>query len=75
MNKAKDKSIIHNIFIIQDDHFIISGFYCIAFIDYMITRKKLLDHTNLYFPNEYENNDKIIDRYFKGKYDKPLILD
>ena len=41
----------------------------------MITRKKLLDHTNLYFPNEYENNDKIIDRYFKGKYDKPLILD
>ena len=39
------------------------GFYCIAFIEYMLARRTLLDHTNLFFSNDYQNNDKIIQKY------------
>ena len=35
-------------------------FYCIAFIEYMLAQKTLLDYTNLLSPNDYENNDKIL---------------
>ena len=31
----------------------------------MLKRKSLLDYTNLFFPNEYENNDKIILKHFQ----------
>ena len=44
------------------------GFYCIAFIEYIIAGKTLLDYTYLRFPNEYKKNDKIIYKYFKVKY-------
>ena len=29
----------------------------------MLARKTLLDHTNLFFSNDYKNNDKIIQKY------------
>ena len=32
LNKTKHKSINHNIFRIQDNDFIMCGFYCIAFV-------------------------------------------
>ena len=35
-------------------------FYCISFVEYMLARKTLLDYTNLFPPNEYQKNDKII---------------
>ena len=41
------------------------GFYCIAFIEYMIAGKKLLDYTNL-----FSRYDKMIYKHFKEKYDK-----
>ena len=41
------------------------GFYCIAFIEYMITGKTLLGYTILFFPNDYQKNDKIIYKYFQ----------
>ena len=44
------------------------GFYCIAFIEYMVAGKSLLDYTNLFSPNDYKKNDKIIYKYFKDKY-------
>ena len=44
------------------------GFYCISFVEYMIVGKTLLDYTNVVFPNGYQNNDKIIYKYFKDKY-------
>ena len=44
------------------------GFYCIAFIEYMLAGKTLLDYTNLFSPKDYKKNDKIIDKYFKDKY-------
>ena len=36
LSKIKDKSITHNIFRILDDDSIMCGFYCIAFIKYML---------------------------------------
>ena len=44
------------------------GFYYIAFIEYMLAGKTLLDYNNLISPNYYKNNDKIIYKYFKHKY-------
>ena len=29
-------------------------FYCIAFREYMVARKALLDHANLFSPNNYK---------------------
>ena len=47
-------------------------FYCIAFIEYMAVRKTLLDYTNLFSPNDYEKNDKIMYTHFKDKYELRL---
>ena len=41
------------------------GYFCIGFIDFMLKDKSLLEHTNLLSPNNYENNDKIILKYFQ----------
>ena len=35
-------------------------------------RKNLLDYTNLFSPNDYKKNDKIIHKYFKEKYGRRL---
>ena len=43
----------HNIFRIKDNESIMCGFYCIAFIEYMLSWKTLLDYTNLFSPNDY----------------------
>ena len=45
-------------------------FYCINLIEYMITRKALLDYTNLFSSNDYQNNDRMMNKYFKDIYDK-----
>ena len=37
---------------------IMRGFYCIVFIDYMLTEKKLLRFTNLLSLNDYKKNEK-----------------
>ena len=36
------------------------GYFCIELIDFMLKDKILLDYTNLFSPNDYEKNDKII---------------
>ena len=60
----------HSIFKIQDDDSIKCRFYCIAFIEYMLSRKVSLDYTNLFFPNDYNNDKKTTYKYFKDKYVK-----
>ena len=60
LNKVKDKSITYNIFRMQIDDSIMCRFYYTAFIEYMIAGKALLDYTNLFSPNVYSKNDKII---------------
>ena len=69
LNKIKDKSIPQNIFRTKDDDFIMCGFYCIVFIEYMIAGRTLSNYTN-FFSNDYENNEKIIYKYFKDKFGK-----
>ena len=49
------------------------GYYCTAFIEYMLAGETLLYNTNLLSPNDYKRNDKVIYKYFKGKYDKSLV--
>ena len=34
------------------------GFYCIAFIEYMLGGEILLDYTNLFSPNDYKKMTK-----------------
>ena len=41
------------------------GYFCIAFIDFMLPNKKLTDHTNIFSPNDFDKNDRIIFSYFK----------
>ena len=55
-----NKNIITNIFRIQACSSIMCGHFCIGFIDFMLKDKSLLDYTNLFSPNDYEENDKII---------------
>ena len=41
------------------------GHFCFGFIDFMLKGKSLSDYTNLFSPNNYEKNDKIILEYFQ----------
>ena len=54
LNKITDESVTHNIFRIQDNESITSGFYCIALIEHMLSGKTLLDYTNLFSRNDYK---------------------
>ena len=59
----------------QQYHCIIVLYFCILYyhfhfdifvliIDLMLKGKSLLDNTNVFCPNEYEKDDKIILKYF-----------
>ena len=39
LDKISDKSITHSVFRIQDDESFMCGFYCIAFIEYVLAGK------------------------------------
>ena len=41
------------------------GYFCIGFIDFTLKSKSLLDYNNLFYPNGYEKNDKIILKHFE----------
>ena len=60
----KNKNITTNIFIIQAYDSIICGYFCIGFIDFMLTGKTLTEYTNLFSPNNFKKNDDIILNYF-----------
>ena len=60
IKKSIGNKNIANIYRIQADNSIICGYFCIGFIDFMLKGKGLLDYTNLFSPNDYEKNDKII---------------
>ena len=57
--------MITNIYRIQAYNSIMCGYFCIGFIDFMFKGKSLLDYTNLFSPNDFEKNDKIILIYFQ----------
>ena len=60
-----NKNIITNIYRIQEFDSIMCGYFCIGFIDFMLKGKILLEYTNMFTPKDYENNDKIILKYFQ----------
>ena len=60
----RNKNIITNIYRTQAYNSIIRGYFCIRFIDFMLKGKRL-DYASLFSPNEYEKNDKIIQKYFQ----------
>ena len=42
------------------------GYFCWSeFIDFMLKGKSLLGHRNLFPPNKFEKNDKIILKHFQ----------
>ena len=58
------KEIITNIYRIQTYDSIMSGYFCIGFINFMFNGKSLTDYTNLFSPNDFNKNDNIILEYF-----------
>ena len=59
--------IKNNIFRIQAYDSIMCGYFCIEFINYMLKGKTLLDYTNLFSPNDFKENDRVIKRIFKNE--------
>ena len=41
------------------------GYFCIAFMDFMLAGKTLIDYTNFFSPYDVIKNDSIILSYFK----------
>ena len=56
-----------NIFRIQAYDSIMCGYFCIEFINYMLKGKTLLDYTNLFSPNDFKKNHRVIKRIFKNE--------
>ena len=44
---------------------IMCRYFCTGVINSTLKDKSLLEYTNLFSPNEYKNNDKIILKYFQ----------
>ena len=66
IKKSKgNKNIITNAYRIQAYDLIICRYFCIRFIDFMLNGESLLDYTNSFSPNDYENNNKIMLKYFQ----------
>ena len=61
------KRIKSNIFRIQAYDSIMCGYFCIEFINYMLKGETLLDYTNLFSPNDFKKNDRVIKRIFKNE--------
>ena len=61
--QKKLKKIITSIYRIQAYNSRMCGYFCNGFIDFMLKGKSLRDYTGLFFPNDYEKNDKIIPKY------------
>ena len=61
----ENKNIETNIYRIKASDSIMCGYICIEFNCFMYKSKSLLDYTNLFSPNEYEKNNKIIVKYFQ----------
>ena len=65
--KARNKKIKVSIFRIQEYDSIMCGYFCIEFINYMLKGMTLLDYTNLFSPNDFKKNDRVIKRIFKNE--------
>ena len=60
----KNRNIKTNIFRVQAYDSIMSGYFCIGFINFMLKGKSLTEYTNLFSPNDFKKNDDTILNYF-----------
>ena len=60
-----NKYVIKNIYWIKAFDSIMCGYFYIGIIDFMLKGKSLLHYKNLFSPNKYDKNDKIILKYFQ----------
>ena len=60
-----NKNITTNVYRIQAYHSIMCGYFYIAYIDFMLKGKSVIDYTNLFSHNYYEKNNKKIIKYFQ----------
>ena len=63
-----NKNIKANIFRVQANTSVRCGYFCIGFIDYMLTDKKLTDFTDLFSLHGFKKNDSTILSYFKDEW-------
>ena len=66
-NSSSLERIKSNIFRIHAYDSIMCRYFCIEFINYMLKGKTLLDYTNLFSPNDFKKNDRVIKRIFKNE--------
>ena len=59
------KYIKTNIYRAQENNSTMCGYFCIGLISFTLKVKSLSDYINLYSPNEYEKNEKLILKYFQ----------
>ena len=59
-----NKNIIANIYRMQAYDSIMSGYFCIGFIYFVLKGKSSLEYTNLFSPNKHKKYDKITLKYF-----------
>ena len=64
---GSNKKLKANIFRIQAYDSIMCGYFCIEFINYVLKGKTLLEYTNLFSPNGFKKNDRVIKRIFKNE--------
>ena len=62
-----NNNIESNIFRIQAYDSVMCGYFCIEFINYMLKGKTLLNYTNLFSPNDFKKNNRVIKRIFKNE--------
>ena len=60
-----NKNVVTNIYMIEAYDSIMCGYFCVGFINFMLKGKSLLEYINLFSPNDYEKDDKIIWKYFQ----------
>ena len=68
-NKIKkligNKHFITNLYRIKACNWIMCGHLGISLNHFMLKGKSLFNYTNLFSPNDYEKNDKILPKYFQ----------
>ena len=61
------KNIIANIFRVQANNSVMCGYFCIRFIDFMLSGKKLTDFPSIFSLYDFEKKDNIFLSYFNDE--------
>ena len=70
-----NKNITTNIYRTKANDLRMCGYVCTGFIDFVLKGKRMLDYTNLFPPNKYDKNNKIITKYFQQLETKNFFYD